>query len=264
MKRIILPSLLFLALAAQASVWGHDLKILTNRPSLPDVDGKVTVYLSWGHRLPVDELVDGSTLERYDIIAPAGKATALPKEGTSLHAHVAELKENGVHSVVAGRKSSIHTYVIDDDGQKKFKRGPKSAHVGAKIDSAVRSTQSARAIVVVGSPGDEAPKATGLHVEIVPMDGPARWKANGELRLKVLHRGQPLAGATIEARSLSFDDDAPRMKAETNSQGEVTLRPKQAGVWIVKSTHKTPAAEASRTEYDVESLTTTLSLEVRP
>lgn len=263
--RTILALAVALAGSVVASVaWGHDLKILANRQSLAEVDGKVTVYLSWGHRLPVDELVDGATLERYEALAPSGAAKTLAKEGVSLHANVAELSEAGVHTVVAERKPSVHTYIIDETGAKKFKRGPKSVHAGAKIDSAVRSTQSAKALLVVGKPGEQAPKASGLPAEIVPLDGPAQWTANGDLRLRVTHRGQPLAGAKIEARIVSFDEGAPLITGETNSAGEIVLRPKQPGVWIVKATHKTPAPEASRAEFDFDSLTTTLSLEVRP
>lgn len=262
-----MPRFLILAAALMPFVpiagWSHDLKILTNRPRL-DVDGKATIYLSWGHRLPIDDLIDGATLARYDLIAPSGTKTPLTKDAKSLQANVAEMKEPGLYAVIVERMPSVNTYIIDEQGIKRFRRGPKSAHAGSKIDSAKRSTQSAKLMIVVGDASATAPKAIGLSTEIIPLDGPSRWKAGQPLRVRVDHDGKPLAGARIESRAVSFAHEEKIDVVETDARGEATVQPKTGGLWLLTATHKTPAPAAARAEYDTESITTTLTLEVAP
>ncbi len=250
---------------AAATASAHEIKVLVSRPVLPDGGGKTTVYLSWGHRQPVDELVDAAPLERYDVIAPGGKVTALKKEGVSLQANAVEVTGAGVHTAVVVRKPSVFTYVIDEDGERQFKRGAKSEHSGAKIDSAVRSVQTGAALIVVGKPGDAAPKAVGLPVEIVPLDGPNKWVANADVRFQLLIDGKPVSGADVSARPVGFKpDDAWSYATHSGSKGEFAIRPNTAGTWVVKAAVKQLTNGKTRDEYDYESFVTTLSLEVLP
>ncbi|MFO0824796.1 MAG: DUF4198 domain-containing protein [Gemmataceae bacterium] len=258
------PAALVLLAVAAGTTAAHDIKVFSSRHVLPD-GGKATVYLSWGHRVPVDELVDAAPVERYDLISPDGKSTALKKEGVSLQANAVEMKDAGVYTAVVTRKASVYTYVLGDDGDRQLKRGPKTEHAGAKIDSATRYQQAGKALVVVGKPGDAAPKPIGLPVEINPLDGPAKWTANSDIRFQILLDGKPVPTAEVVARDIGFKpEDAWSYATESNRKGEFTVRPERAGTWVVKVSVKKLTQGKTRDEYDFDSYTATLTLEVRP
>lgn len=246
-----------------AAASAHELKVLASRLALPDGPGKVTVYLSWGHRLPVDELIDGAVVERYELIDLDGKSFPLKATGLSLQAHSINLERAGLYQLIARRKAGISTYVIGPDGKRQMKRGPKSVANGATIDSSQRSIQSAKSLIVVGTPSEIAPEPVGLPLEIVPIDGPAKWTTR-ELHLRVLRDGKPAAGVDMVGRSFHSAGDEWPLKATTDANGMVTLRPATSGTLVLKAQVKTPAAEHVRDQYDTESLTTTLTLDVRP
>jgi uncharacterized GH25 family protein len=254
---------LVVALAAPAT--GHEIKVFASRQALPEGGGKATVYLSWGHRVPVDELVDSAPIERYELIGPAGAVTPLKKDGISLQANAVELKEPGVYTAVVGRKASVYTYVLDDEGGKQLKRGAKTEHAGAKIDSGTRYQQAGKALIVVGRPGDTPPKAVGLPVEIAPLDGPARWTAGADIRFQVTVAGRPVSGAAVEARDIGFKpDEAWCYATDSDRKGEFTVRPTRPGTWVIRANVKTLTQGSTREQYDFDSFTATLTLEVRP
>jgi uncharacterized GH25 family protein len=261
---LLLATVLFAGLLTSVAA-AHELKVFGSRLTLPEGGGKVTTYLSWGHRTPVDELMDASTVERYEIINPAGTASKLKAEGLGLQTNAIQVKDAGIYTVVANRKSGTTTYVIDNAGARQLKRGPKSDYSGEKIDFAQRSVQTGKAFIVVGKPTTDLPKALGLPLEIVPLEGPARWTAGKDNRFQVLLNGKPLSGAEVHARYVGFmPDDAWCYATESGQDGEFSIRPLQAGIWIIKVKHKTPSAEDVRKLYDFESLTTTLTLEMQP
>jgi len=243
----------------------HELKIFSSQYHLDADTGKATVYLSWGHRLPVDELTDAATLDRYEWLSPAGKATTLKAEGKSLQANLVGGKEPGVYQVLATRKPAVFSFVLDEEGQKQMKRGPRSEHAGAKVDSAIRSVQSAKTLLCVGKPDDKAPASVGLPLEIVPLQGPASWKARNEMRFRLLLEGRPLPQSVVLARSLSFKpDNAWNYATYSDRKGEFTLVTETPGTWVIKVLAKRPADPKQRGEFDEEWFTTTLSFEVRP
>lgn len=247
--------------AAQA----HDIKVLASRWYLPEGEAKTTIYLSWGHRLPVDDLIDASSLIRYDLVGPKGGTTPLAKADVSLQTNVMVLKEPGVHQAIVDRKSSIYTYVFDSEGTRQLKRGPKSAITEGKIDTASRYQQCAKALIVLGKPSDEAPKAIGQTFEIVPLDGPSKWTKNSAIRFRVLLEGKPVSAAEVTARYVGFrPDDAWGYATTSNRSGEFEIRPNHPGTWVTRVHVQRLTQGKLREEYDFDSFTATLSFEVRP
>jgi uncharacterized GH25 family protein len=246
-------------------VAAHEVKVFASHYLLADDTSKATVYLSWGHRVPVDELTDAATIERYVWINTEGKVTTLKAEGKSLQANVVQGKEPGIYQVAVIRKPSVFTYVLDSEGNRQLKRGPRSSHEGANIHSAMRSVQSAKTLLCLGKPGDQAPAPAGLPLEILPVVGPSGWKTRGEIRFRVLLEGKPLSSAQVLARSLNFKpENAWNYATTSNRKGEFTLVPDAAGTWLIKVNTRRPSDAKVRREYDEESFTTTLSLEVQP
>jgi uncharacterized GH25 family protein len=217
-----------------AGLFAHEIKVFSSRHALPE-GGKATIFLSWGHRVPVDELVDAASLERYELVPPAGKAVPLVREGTSLQANVVPLSQDGVYAVLVTRKASVFSYVLDDEGTRQLKRGPKTAHPADKLDSATRYQQAGKALIVVGKPGNTAPAPLGLPIEITPLEGPARWTAHTDIPFQILLDGKPVPTAEVQARPVGFKpDDAWAYATESNRQGGFRIRPSVAGTWVIK------------------------------
>jgi uncharacterized GH25 family protein len=259
---IALSSLLFLLPNSSSA---HEIKALASQLAVEKPGAKTTVYLSWGHRLPVDDLIDGATLERYDLLTPSGTVAPLKRAELSLQTNVVELKDAGTYQVLVGRKAGIYTYILDEDGSRVLKRGPKSAVKDGQIDYALRSQQYAKAVIVVGRPSVEPIKAAGLPIEIVPLDGPAAWKCGKDLRFRALLKSKPLSAAELTARYVGFKPDSAWCYATTtNRDGEASVRPSQAGTWVLKVNTRLLATGADRQEYDYDSFTATLTLEIQP
>ncbi len=263
-KSRILMALMLLSFLLPNFCSAHEIKALASQLAVEKPGTKTTIYLSWGHRLPIDDLIDGATLERYDLLAPSGASTALKREDLSLQANVVEVKEMGTYQVLVGRKAGIYTYVFDEEGSRVLKRGPKTAFKDSKIDHALRSQQYAKALIVVGPASTEPVKAAGLPIEIVPLDGPAAWQCGKTLRFQVLLEGKPLSAVELTARYVGFKPDSGWCYATTtNRDGQAQVRPSQPGTWVLKVNKKRHTKGAEREQYDLDSFTATLTLEIQ-
>ena len=261
----------FMALVVNAMVvttiaHAHDqLKVFASRSTLPASGGKSTIFLCEGHSVPVDELLKGESIARYDLFSPGGTKSALQTSGVSIQANVVEFKEPGVHTVVASRRPSVWTWVFDEKGERKFMRGSKLDHRGEKIETSTRYSEFAKTLVVVGKPDESALKPVGLAVEIIPVDGPAKWLANNDIRFQVLEDGKPVPSVPVVARSLGFKpDDAWNYATDSNRNGEFAIRPDRTGTWIVAIDYRKLMLDDTRKEYDFAWFSTTLTFEVLP
>jgi len=260
-----LVALLLLALASVSLCQAHEMKVLASRLVLTKPGDRTTVYLSWGHALPVDDLTDSKALERYEHLTPSGKVGGLKFEGVSMQANVIELKEEGVHQMIAARKPGLYTFVFDAEGNRVFKRGPKSAVKEGTIDYGMREQQFAKALIVVGKPKTEAVKSADLPIEIVPVEGPAAWRGGQMVRFRVLCEGKLLAHEQVRATYVGFrPDTAWCFASDTDEEGIVSVRVKEPGTWVLRAERRKLAAGKDRDEYDYDILTATLTLEVRP
>lgn len=257
--------LTLLTLVFGSTVAAHEIKVLASQLHVAKPGGKTTIYLSWGHRLPVDELIDPASLERYDLIAPDGTATPLKKEGISLQTNVVELKDAGVYQVLVARKPATFTIVRDEDGNRQMKRGPKTTAKGGTIDYAMHSRQFAKALLVAGPATREPVKPVGAGLEIVPLDGPGDWKAGTAVRFRVLLDGKPVPATELLARYVGFKpEEAWCYATSTDRDGVATVHPSQGGTWVLKVNLKKLTDGPIREQYDYESYTATLALEVSP
>ena len=243
----------------------HELMVFASRHSLPESGGESTIYLCNGHRFPVDELLEAEAIERYDMVSPAEATSTLQRKGLSIHANVVDFKQAGVYTVVASRKPSIWTYLTDAQGERHITRGSKIDHEGKKMDTSTRYSMFAKTLVVVGKPCEAAPKPVGMTVEIIPLDGPAKWLANKDIRFQVLENGKPVPSVDVVARNVGFKpDNAWNYATETSEKGEFSIRPNCPGTWIVGIEFKKPSPDEARREYDFASFATTLTFEVLP
>ena len=124
----------------------------------------------------------------------------------------------------------------------------------AGFDSATMKTQKfARSIVDVGQGGPRAFSRTAGHgLEIVPLSDPGTLHPGGQVAVRLLFRGAPVAGAYLRAGTAA--DSAKGIAASdttvvTNSEGVATMTVRQ-GLWNVRSLHAAPMS-SSRTDWEV-------------
>jgi uncharacterized GH25 family protein len=262
-ERWVRCGMMFCFLSCVATVVrAHELKVFASKLAVDRPGVKTTVYLSWGERIPIDDLIDGATLARYELLAPDGKLTRLKTAGVSLQTNVEELRTAGLHEIDVAKKPTVYTFYFDKTGKRLLKLCPRTEIKEGRVDYAGRSTQSAKAFIVVG-PSKIPPKPAGLILEIVPLDPPTQWVKGSSLHFQVLLEGKPLPFVNVLARYVGFTpEDAWCYATDTNREGIAHLRPSHPGTWVILVRHKRPTSGAIHDQYDFDSFMTTLTLEI--
>jgi uncharacterized GH25 family protein len=253
-----------LALGQAATCRAHDLRVFVSRLVAAPGD-QDTVYISYGHVLPVDTPIDADWIQDYHVKTPSGSLLTLVKEGTSLHANTIHVEEQGLYQAVATQKPAVWTEVVDDKGNHTHVREPKATAKGGSVDHATLIKKYAKALVVSGSKTGSPAEVLGHELEIVPVEVPADWRSGRDLHFRVLYNGRPLPSGDLVATYLGFKPETAWCYATaTDRQGVALVRPSQAGTWVIRVRTQKPAAKDKQAEYDVESISATLVLEIQP
>lgn len=114
-------------------------------------------------------------------------------------------------------------------------------------------SRRAKAIIQVGPPSNQPqPQVTrplGLSLEIVPMIDPYRSGAGGEIPVRVLYEGRPLAGALVKLNNLDFDGH-PLAEVRTDAAGQATFRVPRTGSWQLNVIWTKPLRGDPRADFD--------------
>jgi hypothetical protein len=102
-----------------------------------------------------------------------------------------------------------------------------------------------------------ADRVFGFPLELVSETNPYR---QSELRLQLLYRGQPLAGAQVAA--FTKTEPLAKLRARSDQDGRVVFKLPRAGVWLVTSVHQIPAPWYARADW--ESYWASLTFELPP
>ncbi len=253
-----------LSIGQAASCRAHDLRVLVSRmEAAPGEDD--TVYVSYGHALPVDQPIDADWLQDYHVKTPSGSVLTMVKEGVTLQSNVIHVEEQGCYQAVATQKPAVWTEVVDAKGVHTHVRAAKATVKEGTAESAMLIKKYAKALLISGPQTTSPLEALGHELEIVPAEASAEWKAGRDLHFKVLYRGKPLGSADLVATYIGFKPDAAWCYATTgDAKGQATVRPQQAGTWVLRVKTTRPAARDKQEEYDNEVVTATLVLEIRP
>src|SRR5947208_5109361 len=88
------------ALMFAAAAGSHDLRVMGGKNV--KVGDDVTVFITFSHTDPIDEVVEASQLENYLLVSPNNSKLPLDKrKGASLHDSTVKLEEKGVYQVLA-------------------------------------------------------------------------------------------------------------------------------------------------------------------
>ncbi len=124
-------------------------------------------------------------------------------------------------------------------------------------------SRCAKALLDVAPAGREGAgfdRVLGFTLELVPEKNPYGLIAGGELPVRLLHDGKPLAGALVQA--LLHGDPSVKAAARTDKAGRVRLRLPRTGFWLVKAVEMGPAPAGVDAEW--QSLWASLTFENGP
>jgi hypothetical protein len=91
-------------------------------------------------------------------------------------------------------------------------------------------------------------RVLGFPLELVAERNPYLVKAGDTLPIRVIYRGQPIAGLLVMA--LNQRDPIARVSARSDAAGRVQLRLSQPGPWLIKAVHMIPATAGSDYQWD--------------
>lgn len=116
-----------------------------------------------------------------------------------------------------------------------------------KTDSVTQSSAKfAKTVVEVGRGGPRAfARVVGHPLELVPVNDPAALRAGDTLAVRLLYRGQPVAGAHLHAGPAPRDSAQAAAHADlaitTGADGIARVPIGVGGLWNVRSLHGAPA-----------------------
>lgn len=258
---------LALAVAAVVPASAHTLRVLVTRP-VPQEGFKTTAYLSYGHLLPVDELIPAEEVGAFQIRTPSGSVKPLEKPGKSMHANDVHFDEPGLHQIEVVRKPIIYVSYTEASGKLGFMRLPKTEAklpAGAKLTTSARSHQFSKAVVLNNIPEGPPTPALGHALEILVEETPGKtgYSADRPVRARVLFKGKPLANAKLSAASTSRNPDGiPTISGETDSEGRVALDLVEPGTWVLDVLHIIESDPEDRAAFDNERYVATVSIPV--
>ncbi len=143
------------ALAAQA----HTLRVLVNR-AVVEPGKKVTVYLSYGHLLPVDELIDAEAVSSLQLHTPTGSVKPCGPPAS----HSTPTRSSSTRSAVsAGHRPEavglLHLYRTRRASRRSpgCPRTSSSFRKGGKFVLATKGHQYSKALILCGEASAQSP-----------------------------------------------------------------------------------------------------------
>jgi len=100
-------------------------------------------------------------------------------------------------------------------------------------------SRCAKALLNVGN-GGSGPgfdRVFNQRLELVAEKNPYALAGGGELPVRLLYEGKPLAGALVMALQRDPPDKVDKVMARTDARGRVTLKLDRPGFWLVKAVH---------------------------
>lgn len=256
-------ALIFIVLALIPTLgFGHTLWL--NLSDYYPENGRTVAYFGWGHRYPVDGLLDQERLlESFRLMKPSGEIKDILPNPGGLGATEVELPEQGTHILCAKLKPGFYT-MYRTEGEVHHKMGPKTALSDVLVS--IYYEQYAKAIVNTGEGSESFSRPAGHRLEIVPLEDPAKLRGCGGhfLPVQVLFDGTPVMHCQVLATYSGFSTEGGFAYGTfTDAEGKARIRLIHWGPWIVWVNHQLPPTDELRDKCDQLSYTATLTLGVK-
>ncbi|MEP9358544.1 DUF4198 domain-containing protein [Sphingomonas sp. KR3-1] len=243
--KLIILGALALGTAAQA----HMPYLL---PTMFDV-GKgdhVTVTSSFGEDAFVPEI--GMKDAPFHFIRPDGTQGEVGKPTylRDLTIFEADLSAEGTYRLTTGQRLGRMGKMYQAGGQWIIAGEDGAPPAGARTVD-VQSTTLAEAYVTRGAPSAGALKPIGTALEVQPLTHPAEIASGSDAQFRLLFDGKPLANTevTLFRAAGNYDGKKIAATARSDAQGNFTLRPADAGLYLILVRHRTEAPAGSAAPY---------------
>jgi uncharacterized GH25 family protein len=261
-KTLFIGSMLIVSLLIFApQVSAHDLWI-----GLDHYDQKkgdtAKAFLHMGHSLPFSDFARPEKMNDFFYLEPTGK-----KKDVGLKKYDPESFFNEVGVDLNIQKEGTYLAactmkpVFISETPEGYKRKSKKELTDAISCRHVEFF--AKAIFYAGKPDGSTYKTVlGHAIEMIPQKDPCLLKAGDYLPIKVLFKGEPLAGEYVYATYLGFSTrEEYAFTAKTGAAGIVNIRITEPGIWWVKIPLK--KAREDKSECDVDQYAAIMTFEVK-
>ena len=200
---------------------------------LHTADGNVDLLPSLARRGAMPELLvplrqPGTTMVTFD---SQPNTISLPAD--TFHAY---LHDEGIDFIKARRLAS------GDDkkpGRERYRRFVKT----------LMHVQAAAPVEPLTAPDDTFSRVAGQRLEIVPLNNPLALAPGGDLGVKLLFDGQPLAGALVKTWHRK-DGQLLIVRTRSAADGTAALTLPHPGAWMVSVVHMVPAVGVKDIDWD--------------
>lgn len=134
---------------------------------------------------------------------------------------------------------------------------------GIKVTRASMTDKFTKAIINPSASDKNFAAITGQELEIVPVTNPADAKVGQYFKVKVYHKGQPVATqvwATYDGFVTEYENTYAYY-TESDSEGVANIKITAPGLWIVRASKDNEPGVPG--EYDTRSLRSILSLQIK-
>ncbi|MDE1147299.1 MAG: DUF4198 domain-containing protein [Azospirillaceae bacterium] len=254
---------LALTVAAPVVVQAHTPYVLPNQFTVTKRD-HVTVESSFTEDFFTPDVVLRS--DAFAVVTPSGeerKAEVTYLKDVALFE--AALPEAGTYRLTTGERLGQKGKVVKIDGRWQVlgENGDKTPPAGAEVQE-YQSVTRADAYVTKGAASTKVVAPTGHGLEFVPQSHPNQIDRQAGLAVQALFDGKPLAGQTLTLyrAGTAYDPAGEKGVATvtTAADGRATLRPDQAGLYLVMGRYRTEAPAGAETP--MRSYTYALTFEV--
>jgi len=211
---------------------------------------RVAVRLRVGQELQGDPVPrDPSLMKRFVTVGPNGAEVTVPGVPNTEPAGFLALQAPGLYTIVyeSGRSAveleaaKFETYLKEEGLETVSARRARQGKTTAPAREVF--SRSAKSLLAVGDgsgPGfDRFDRVLGLRLELVAEKNPYALAGGGELPVRLLYEGKPLAGSLVMA--LQRGRPGAVASARSDSKGRATLKLDRPGLWLIKAVHMIPA-----------------------
>lgn len=231
--------------------------------SFEPVRGWVTLEAAFADRFFLPEA--NFDKSKFVVLTPDGQQRP-PAELVSVRSRTVlddELSSKGTYKYSTGQRLGAVFHSYQHNGKTENSRDPNFVlPAGATLTAHFQSVTKAETYISQGKPSNQVLKASGQGLEIEFSSHPNDLFSGQPIKGRLLLDGQPLPGSALELHHTGKGTDSEKtapLSSQTNAQGQFSLQPTEAGVFLLLARHRAPAPAGAKAP--AYSYTTTVVLE---
>lgn len=248
-KKALSVWMVFALSIACGTATAHDYWI---RPNAFHLDGPAWVSFDFtaGH---APFIADENPLHedyKLEVFRPDGAPADPPVVFSGMRRAAGEMRLAEVGTYLLSAVSTKAGYWSQmEDGE--WRNLPKD-QVQGQVKKSGKYVKSVKTFVSVRDTSDTVLSPRGYEIELVPVQHPGKVKAGQPFEVRVVHRGEPLAGTEVFALNEGFTPkehyETP-VKTKTDDKGVASVTFEQPGVWVVYCKHEVQTPDDPKADF---------------